>query len=59
VDAAGVTFTNIVLNVDAADLPSHVNGAVPAGVVSGTTPQADISVLGWTWASQAGGLSGL
>jgi hypothetical protein len=59
VDAAGVTFTNIILNVDAADLPSHVNGAVPAGVVTGTTPQADISVFGWTWASQAGGLSGL
>jgi len=36
-----------------------VNGAVPAGVVTGTTPQADISVFGWTWASQAGGLSGL
>lgn len=56
-----VNFTNIQLNVDGANLSNYVpDGAtVPAGVVAGTTPQADISVLGWTWASQAGGLSGL
>lgn len=59
VSAAGVTFTDIKINVDAADLASHVNGDVPAGVSTGTTGYADISGLGWTWASKAGGLSGL
>lgn len=59
VTAAAVSFTNILFNVEAANLPSHVNGAVPAGVTTGTTPQANITGLGWTWASQAGALSGL
>jgi hypothetical protein len=59
VTAAGVTFTGITLNVTAESLGNYVNGAVPAGVTSGTTPQANISGLGWTWASQAGALSGL
>ena len=56
----GVTFNNIQLNVDAANLGNFVNDAtVPAGIEAGTTPQADVSVFDWTWASQAGGLSGL
>ncbi len=59
VTAAGVTFDNIILNVDAADLESHVNGAVPAGVTTGSTPQANVSAFDWTWASKAGGLAGL
>jgi len=54
-----VTFTGILLNVEAANLANHVNGAVPAGVSAGNTPQADISVLGWTWAAAAGALSNL
>ncbi|MEY5044766.1 MAG: hypothetical protein RJA19_1993 [Bacteroidota bacterium] len=54
-----VSFTGILLNVDAAVLPNHVNGDVPAGVTSGTTPQANIEVLGWTWAAAAGALTNL
>jgi len=59
VTAAGVTFTDITINVDAGDLAGHVNGDVPTGVSVGTTGYADISGLGWTWASKAGGLTGL
>ena len=59
-----VTFTNITIDVPAADLYLHVNEAssnaeVPAGITAGGTPQANVGVLGWTWASQAGMLSGL
>ncbi len=58
VTAAGVTFTAIELNVDAAALVNYVNGAVPAGVTAASTASAgvgaDTSVFGWTWASQAG-----
>lgn len=57
VTAPLVTFTNILLDVDAADVPSHVNGTVPAGVQAGTTPQANVSGFGWTWANEAGGLN--
>ncbi len=59
VTAAGVVFNNIMLNVPAADLASHVNGDVPAGVVAGGSSPANASVLSWTWASKAGGLAGL
>ena len=59
VTAAAVTFTGITFNVPADSLANYVNGAVPAGVATGTTPQANITGLGWTWASQAGALSGL
>lgn len=54
-----VNFNNIILDVSQANLGNHVNGDVPAGVTAGNTPQADISGLSWTWASQAGALSGL
>lgn len=54
-----VNFTGIQLNVAQGDLGNHVNGDVPSGVTAGGSPQADISVLSWTWASQAGALSGL
>ena len=59
VTAPDVTFTGIQLNVSAAELPNHVNGAVPAGVTAVSTPTvgADLSVFGWTWASQAGVLT--
>jgi hypothetical protein len=54
VTAAGVTFTNITLDVAAADLENHVNGDVPAGVTAGGTPQADATAFdGWTWAREA------
>jgi hypothetical protein len=56
VDAAGVTFTNITLNVDT--LENYVNGNVPTGVTIGTSSNANTSGFGWTWASKAGALSG-
>ena len=59
VTAAGVTFENIQFNVPADSLQNHVNGAIPAGVSAGTTPQATISSLGWTWTAQSGAMSGL
>jgi len=60
INAVGVTFDNIILNVPASELPNYVvDGAVPASVISGTTPQANISILSWTWCSQAGAMSGL
>ncbi len=59
VTAAGVTFENIAFDVPAADLATYVNGDVPTGITAGGSPQADISVFGWTWASQAGALEGL
>lgn len=54
VTATGVTFTNITLDVPSADLASHVNGTVPAGVTTGTTGQANESVFAWTWAKKHG-----
>ena len=56
VTAAGVTFTNIELDVPAAELGNYVNGDVPAGVTAASTATvgADATVLGWTWASQDG-----
>ncbi|MFM7233588.1 MAG: hypothetical protein ACKOZM_03290 [Flavobacteriales bacterium] len=59
VTAAGVTFENIQFNVLPDSLPNHVNGAVPAGVTAGTTSQATVSSLGWTWTAQSGAMSGL
>lgn len=59
VTAAGVTFTNIKINVAAADLANYVNGDVPAGVSTGTSGFANTSSLGWTWASKAGAFSGI
>jgi len=56
----GVTFSNILLDVDPANLGDYVNDTtVPQGISAGTTPQADITAFDWTWAAQAGGLSGL
>ncbi len=54
VTAAGVTFSNIVLDVAPGDLSNYVKGDVPAGVSAGTTGQANESVFGWTWAKQSG-----
>jgi len=59
VTAAGVTFTNIQLDVVADSLANYVNGAVPAGVTAGTATQAAAADFDWTWTSQAGKLSGL
>ena len=59
-----VTFTNVTIDVPAADLYLHVNEAsnnseVPSGITAGGSSQVNVSGLGWTWASQAGMLSGL
>ncbi len=60
ITAAGVTFTNIMINVAPADLGNYVVGTpIPAGIIAGGTPSANVSVLSWTWASQAGAFSGL
>ncbi len=60
VTAPAVSFENIVLNVPADEvIEDFVNGDVPTGVTNGTTPFADVSVFGWTWADQYGALSGL
>lgn len=59
VTAAGVTFSFIYFDVDPNNLANHVNGAIPAGVTAGGTPQADITLLAWTWAAQAGAMTGL
>lgn len=59
VTAAQVFYNNILLNVTPDALPTHVNGAVPAGITTGTTSQADVSVFSWTWTSVANAMSGL
>jgi hypothetical protein len=58
VTAANVTFTDIHIDVDAAELENHVNGDVPAGVTAGGSSSVNTSVFSWTWASQAGKLAG-
>jgi len=55
------TFENVTFNVSPAELVNLMEqgGAIPPGVSSGGSPQADASVLFWTWAAQAGQLDGL
>lgn len=48
-----VNFTNILLDVSAADLGDYVSGTVPAGISAGNTTQANTSGFSWSWASQA------
>jgi len=60
VTAAGVTFTNIMLDVPEDNLSDHVNGDVPQGVSAGGSSQTNTSAFsGWTWAAQAGAYSDL
>ena len=59
VNAAGVTFDNILFNVASENLANHINGAVPAGISAGSTPQADINQLNWTWTYESGAMNGL
>ncbi len=56
VSAAGVSFTNITIDVAADSLNNHVNGDVPSGITAGGSPVASASALSWTWAAQAGKL---
>jgi hypothetical protein len=53
------TFNNVTFDVADINTLMEQGGAVPAGVSAGGSPQADVSQLTWTWASQAGGLDGL
>jgi hypothetical protein len=51
--AAGVTFSNIVMNVDT--VANYINGTLPqSAVVEGQILKANTAGLGWTWAKQAG-----
>ncbi len=58
----GVTFENITLNVDAADLYKYIdkagsNDEVPSTIKAGTAEYTDLSVFdGWTWTAAAGKL---
>ena len=54
-------FENVTFDIAAGDLANLMEqgGAVPAGISAGGSPAADVSVLSWTWAAQAGGLDGL
>ena len=53
--APGVTFNNIILNVDNNTVGDYINGTLPqSAVVGGQIPKANTSTLGWTWASQDG-----
>lgn len=53
-DVGVVSFENIVLDVDQAELAFHVNGDVPAGITAGSAPATAIntSVFEWTWAAK-------
>ena len=59
--AAGVSFTNVTVDVPAANLANYFENAIsnPGGISAGQMNEADVSKLGWTWASVAGGLSGM
>ncbi|MEJ6499401.1 MAG: hypothetical protein QNL67_03935 [Cryomorphaceae bacterium] len=52
-DAPGVLYTDIVLNVDTVS-NFLKNGGTHPGITAGTTPKANTSVFSWTWAAQAG-----
>ena len=51
------SFDNVILDIPAGeDLADYIDeGVVPPGVSTGNTPQADLTVFGWTWAKRAGG----
>ena len=55
------TFENVTFEIDAVDLGNLMGqgGSIPAGISAGGSPQADVSVFDWTWASDAGALMGL
>ena len=61
VNISGVTFSTVLLNVDAANLTTYTNGNTPAngGIEAGTDPQAIINDLQWTWTFKSGAMSGL
>jgi len=58
-EVAKTTFENVTFDIDDINKLMETGDPVPAGISAGGSSQADVSVLSWTWASQAGGLSGL
>lgn len=63
VNAGGVSFSGVVLNVPAENLADYLPAGTELpfdGISAGTTgTKANASVFGWTWASQNGALTGL
>ncbi len=57
--APDVNFVNVTLDVPEANLPDHIGYPLVGEVTVGSTPQADASVFGWTWADYAGGLDSI
>ncbi|MCB0568608.1 MAG: hypothetical protein KDC66_02540 [Phaeodactylibacter sp.] len=60
-EVANSTFENVTFDIDAAELSTLMEqgGAIPAGISAGGSSQANTAVMSWTWAAQAGQLSGL
>lgn len=61
VDNPNTKYANIVINGSGSADDYVKDGSAPAGITVGTsaTAKANVGVLGWTWASKAGALSGL
>jgi len=64
VNATNVSFSNVVLNVTPANLADYLPTGTTLPVTgisaaSTSSNKANASVFGWTWASEAGGLTGL
>jgi len=53
-EVGDVTFTNIVLNVEPNNLPNHVNGDIPQGVVAGTSSIVNLTDFDWCLAYYKG-----
>ena len=55
------TFENITFDIDPTDFGTLFNpdAPIPGGCSAGGNPEADVTILDWTWASQAGILDGL
>lgn len=51
-----VNFSNVLLDIPSGVITDYIpdGETLPAGISEGNTGQADESVFGWTWASQAG-----
>ena len=59
-NAPDVTLNEIYLDIPSGNLSDYITGGnVPAGVKEGTKDFADLTAFSWTWAFQAGEISGL
>lgn len=61
IDNPGTKYTNIVINGSGSADDYIKDGPAPAGITLGSSAagKANVSSFGWTWASQAGALTGL